>query len=83
MVVAEVNVRFLGSAAFDDELHFEARVTRLGETAISTRIDAGVGEQRVIEARMRHVFIDPATKGKRPIPPHVREALSSYLDEAA
>ena len=43
MVVAEVNVRFLGPAGFDDVLDFEARVTRLGETAISTRIDASTG----------------------------------------
>ena len=40
MVVAEVNVRFLGPARFDDEVDFEARLTRLGETAMSTRIDA-------------------------------------------
>jgi hypothetical protein len=32
---------------------------------------------------MRHVFIDPATKQKRPMPDDIRAALEPYLvDEA-
>jgi acyl-CoA thioester hydrolase len=83
MVVAEVNVRFLGPAGFDDELDFEARLTRLGETAISTRIDSSTGGNPVVEGHMRHVFIDPATKQKRPIPTEVRDALAPYLADDA
>jgi acyl-CoA thioester hydrolase len=81
MVVAEVNVRFLGPAGFDDELDFAARLTRVGETAIATRIDASTGGRPVVEGLIRHVFIDAATKEKRPMPAHVREALLPYLDE--
>ena len=80
MVVAEVNVRFLGPAGFDDKLDFEARLTRLGETAISTRIDASTAGRPVVEGLMRHVFIDRPTKRKRPMPPHVRSALKEYLE---
>ena len=83
MVVGEVNVRFLGPATFDDELEFEARLTRVGETAISMRIDASTGGRPVVEGRMRHVFIDVPTKAKRPIPADVRDALVRYLDEDA
>lgn len=79
MVVAEVNVRFLGRAGFDDQLDFEARLTRLGETAIATRIDASVEGRPVIAGTMRHVFIDPSTKAKREMPQHVRDALAPYL----
>ena len=79
MVVAEVNVRFLGPARFDDVIDFEARLTRLGETAISTRIDAATGGQPVVEGRMRHVFIDPPTKTKRTMPDEVREGLAPYV----
>ena len=79
MVVAEVNVRFLGPAAFDEEIQFEVRVTRLGETGVSTRIDGSTGGRPVVEANMRHVCIDPATKAKRPIPADVREGLAPYL----
>lgn len=83
MVVAEVNVRFLGPAGFDDVLDFDARVKRLGDTAISTRIDASTGGRPVVAGLMRHVFIDPATKEKRPIPDSVREGLAPYLHEDA
>jgi acyl-CoA thioester hydrolase len=79
MVVAEVGVRFLGPARFDDELDFEASLARLGETAMSTRIDASVEGRPVVEGTIRHVFIDPATKAKRPVPDHVRDALAPYL----
>jgi len=79
MVVAELNVRFLGPAGFDDELDFEAWLTRMGETAISTRIEASTSGNPVIEGRMRHVFIDAATKAKCRIPDHVRDAFMPYL----
>jgi acyl-CoA thioester hydrolase len=82
MVVAEVNVRFLGPAVFDDEIDFDARVTRLGETAVSTRIDGSTAGRPVVEADIRHVCIDPATKAKRPIPDEVRAALEPYLSAA-
>ena len=80
MVVAEVNVRFLGPAGFDDEIDFDARLTRLGETAMSTRIDASTDGRPVVEGHIRHVFIDLATKAKRPIPADIRDALEPYLE---
>ena len=79
MVVAESNLRFLSSAGFDDELEFEARVARLGTTAVETVIDASVGDRPVVAGRMRHVFIDPETKEKRAIPASIRSGLEPYL----
>ena len=80
MVVAEVNVRFLGPARFDDEVDFEARLTRLGDTSMSTRIDATANREPVVRGEIRHVFIDPATKAKTPMPQNIRDALEPYLD---
>jgi acyl-CoA thioester hydrolase len=83
MVVAESRIRFLGPAVFDEELTFELRIARLGNTAIGTLIDAYVGERPVVAGEMRHVFIEPATKAKRPMPDDIREALEPYaVDEA-
>ena len=78
MVVGESRIRFLGPAMFDEELDFELRVARLGNTAVSTLIDARVGERPVVAGEMRHVFIDPATKAKRQIPDDIRTALEPY-----
>jgi acyl-CoA thioester hydrolase len=79
MVVAESRIRFLGPAAFDDEIDFELRVARLGTTALGTAIDAHVGDRPVVAGEMRHVFIDPATKQKRPMPDDIRAGLEPYL----
>jgi acyl-CoA thioester hydrolase len=78
MVVAESRIRFLGSAGFDEELDFELRVSRLGNTALGTLIDAHVGDRPVVAGEMRHVFIEPATKMKRPMPDNIRAALAPY-----
>jgi acyl-CoA thioester hydrolase len=79
MVVAESRIRFLSPAVFDDELEFEARGARLGDTGITTRIDAYVNGRPVVEGEMRHVFIDPQTKQKRTMPDDIRAALQPYL----
>ena len=79
MVVAESRIRYLGPAAFDEELDFELRLARLGTTALSTLIDGSVGERAVVAGEMRHVFIDPATKLKRAMPEEIRAGLEPYL----
>lgn len=78
MVVAEAQIRFVGSALFDEELDFELRVARLGNTALGTLIEAHVGDRPVVAGEMRHVFIDPASKLKRPMPDDIRAALEPY-----
>jgi acyl-CoA thioester hydrolase len=79
MVVAEATVRFLGPAGFDDEIEFSVTVTRLGNTAMSTRIEAEVGGSPVAGGDMRHVFVDPVTKAKKEMPAQVRAGLEPLL----
>ena len=83
MMVAEAGVRFRGPARFDDVVEFALSVTRLGETALSTRIEARVDGQLAVEGAMRHVFVDPGTNRKRAIPDHIRAALRPLLVEDA
>jgi acyl-CoA thioester hydrolase len=79
MVVAEANVRFLGPAVFDDVIDFEVTVTRLGTTALGTALSGAVDGRPVVEGAMRHVFIDPATKGKKQMPEQIRRALEPLV----
>jgi len=83
MVVAEATVRFLGAAGFDDQIDFEVTVARLGNTAMSTRIEGTVDGRPVASGDMRHVFIEPATKAKKPMPDEVRRALEPLVAAAA
>ena len=81
MMVAEAGIRFRGSARFDDVVEFQLSVTRLGETALSTRVEARVDGNPAIEGTMRHVFVEPGTNVKRPIPEDIRAALRPLLVE--
>jgi acyl-CoA thioester hydrolase len=82
MVVAEVTVRYLGPARFDDELEISAALTRLGTTSMTTRLTVERGDDRedVAEGELRHVFVDPETMSKKPIPDDVRRALVPYAE---
>lgn len=80
MVVAELGVRYLRAAHFDDDLALSASVTRIGNTGMTTHIEVLRGSEVLAEGELRHVFIDLATKLKKPIPGNVRRALEPYLE---
>ena len=78
MVVAEAQARFLGSARFDDEVELEVAVERLGTTAATTRHRVVRDGDVLVEGMLRHVFVDPDTLEKTPIPDWLRAALEPY-----
>lgn len=82
--VVESRARFVAPARFDDELDLNARIARLGKTAMSTRIEiVRVPDGApLVEGEIHHVFIDPAAYTKIPIPENIRTALEPYLVDA-
>jgi acyl-CoA thioester hydrolase len=82
MVVAEARARFLGGARFDDELELRWWVTRLGTTAMTTRIDVVRDGTALVEGEMRHVFVAVGTTDKKAIPPEIRAPLERCLVES-
>jgi acyl-CoA thioester hydrolase len=79
MVVAEASARFLGAARFDDQLHLEVSITRLGSTACTTRHRVLRDGEVLVEGSMRHVFVDPQTLRKLEIPQWLRDSLSPWV----
>jgi acyl-CoA thioester hydrolase len=79
LVVAAAAARYLQTAGFDDELDLKLDVACLGTTSLVTRSVVTHGSRTVAEGEMRHVFVDPATGSKRPIPQTVREALEPFV----
>ena len=79
--VVESRARFIAPARFDDEIDLNATIARLGNTAMSTsiHITRADGGATLVEGEIHHVFIDPATYTKRPIPDDIRTALEPYL----
>jgi acyl-CoA thioester hydrolase len=84
MVVAEVALRYRGSARFDDELEISASLTRLGATSITTtfKIERLPDGELLTDAELRHVFIDPESFAKREMPDGVRARLERFAAEA-
>jgi acyl-CoA thioester hydrolase len=80
LVVAEARASFRAAARFDDEVDLVWWVTRLGNTAMTTRIDVTRDGDVLVEGQMVHVFVDTGTNAKRPIPGQIRAALEPYLD---
>lgn len=80
MVVAEVRVRYLGPARFDDELDLKLTISRLGTTGMTTQIEVErVGDPAMVaQGELRHVFIDPESLSKKEIPDDLRAALEPY-----
>jgi acyl-CoA thioester hydrolase len=68
MVVAEAQLRFQGSASFDQELTLEVAVIRMGNTSILSRHRIHHGEELLVGGTLAHVLVDRKTLRKTPIP---------------
>jgi YbgC/YbaW family acyl-CoA thioester hydrolase len=79
MVVAAAQARLYAPASLDDQLDLEVLPVGLGATSLTVSLAAIRDEERLVEGKLRYVFIDPATKKKRPVPDEVRASLESYL----
>ena len=79
MVVAEATVRYRDAARFDDEIDIELAIGDLGRTSMVTRARILRGGALLAEASIRQVFIEPATRTKKPIPDEVRTGLAGMI----
>jgi acyl-CoA thioester hydrolase len=81
LVVAHAEAAFKAPARFEDEIDLVWWVTRLGNSAMTTRIDIRRGDKTLVEGEMVHVYVDTETYSGRPIPDEIRAKLELYLDE--
>ena len=78
MVVAEQRIRYMAPARFDELIDVDVTIDKLGETSMLSSYAISRDGERLVEGDFRHVFIEVATKAKKPIPPEIREALARY-----
>jgi acyl-CoA thioester hydrolase len=80
MVVAEAGISYRASARFDDEIDLIASISRLGETSMTVEltVERADGGEVLAEGRLRHVFVDPDSFEKRPMPRAVRDGLARF-----
>ncbi|HUR75043.1 MAG TPA: thioesterase family protein [Sporichthya sp.] len=84
VVVAEANVRYLGSAGFDDELLIDVWTQHLGNTSMILRFDvtkpAPDGSAVLItQVTSRYVWVDTETLTPKAPPTEVRAAFAAHL----
>jgi acyl-CoA thioester hydrolase len=82
-VVAEANLDFKAPARDDEILSLHARVTRLGQTSITTEIDYLRESELLVRARLRHVCVTRESWKKTDVPQFVREGLRRFCVEDA
>ncbi len=85
-VVAHAELDFRSPARFDDVLALKARVLRLGETSVTTEIDATRGDELLVAMRARHVCVSAPAAGPIrtvPWPEDIRAGLARFLAEPA
>ena len=81
MVVAEATVRYLAPLRFDDEMEVVARITRLGDTSMTTELVIEDGGEPAAEGELRHVFIETGGGKTARIPDLIRAGLARYATE--
>ena len=78
VVVVEAAATYRAPARFDDEIDVELAIARLGNTSMTTETAVRRDGELLVEGRLVHVFVDPATMAKQEIPAHVRAGLEPY-----
>jgi acyl-CoA thioester hydrolase len=78
IVVVEAAATFRAPARFDDEIDVELAIARLGTTSMTTQMTVRRDGEVLVEGRIVHVFVDPATMGKKEIPQRIRAGLEPY-----
>ena len=78
VVVAEANVRYLGSAGFDDELLVDVWTQHLGNTSMVLRFDVTKNGELICQVTNRYVWVDTETLKPKAPPTDVREAFAAH-----
>ena len=76
VVVAEATIRYRAAARFDELLDISMAVKHLGTTSMVIAPEYRVGDRLVADGEVRHVFVDPSTLVKTPMPDDIRAALA-------
>jgi acyl-CoA thioester hydrolase len=78
-VVVDASAQFKAPGRFDDELEIALGIERLGTSSITEALTARRDGETLVTGRLVHVFVDPATMVKQPIPGWAREALEPFV----
>lgn len=76
LVVADIQLRFRGSARWDDEIAVTLDPAMTSASSITSAITIRRGDDVLIEGTTRHVCVDATTLAKVPAPERLSAALA-------
>ena len=79
VVVVDAAASFKASPRFDDLIDVEMTIARLGATSMTSEFAERRNGELLVTGRIVHVFVDPATMTKKPIPDDVRAKLAAWV----
>jgi acyl-CoA thioesterase FadM len=77
-VVVDAQASFHASPRFDELLDIEMTIANLGGSSMTSTFEEKRDGELLVSGRMVHVFVDPQTMSKKPIPDDVRRRLAAY-----
>ncbi|MBW2507045.1 MAG: acyl-CoA thioesterase [Deltaproteobacteria bacterium] len=79
MFYASATCDYLGSARFEDTIHVEARISKIGNTSITiVFVIRNDKNETLAKATLTSVCVDPQTREKRRVPDTFREAVAAF-----
>ena len=79
MFYASATCDYLGSARFEDTIHIEVRVAKIGNTSVTTTFVIRNDDGAVLaKASLTNVCVDPKTREKVRVPDAFREAVAAF-----
>jgi acyl-CoA thioester hydrolase len=76
---ASATCDYLGSARFEDLVHVEAQIVKIGTTSITSEFTVrGDDGQTLAKARLVSVCVDSSTRQKTRVPDEFRDALAAF-----
>ena len=81
MFYANATCDYRGSARFEDTIHIEVRIARIGDTSVTSEFTIRDAADAVLaRASLTSVCVDPSTRGKVRVPDAFREAVAAFQD---
>ena len=79
MFYASATCDYLGSARFEDTVHIEARIAKIGNTSITSNfVVRNEANEILAKASLTSVCVDPKTREKTRVPDSFREAVAAF-----
>jgi acyl-CoA thioester hydrolase len=79
MFYASASCDYLGSAKFEDTIHVEARISKIGATSVTSAfVIRNEADEVLARATLTSVCVNPKTREKMRVPDAFREAVAAF-----